>query len=188
HHFPYVTFVGVVWADGGLNMPDFRAAERTYQLLSQVTGRAGRDELQGRVIIQTMLPDHYAIALATQHDYTAFYQQEISLRKKPAFPPFIRLACLRISGQNEFNVRKTSTNIAISCRKLQENEDFYLNVLGPAPSPLGKIKDKYRWQILFKADRVATLHSVWKHVMENSKQLVLGRSECRFDLDPENMM
>lgn len=188
HHFPYVTFVGVVWADGGLNMPDFRAAERTYQLLSQVTGRAGRDELHGRVIIQTMLPDHYAIALAKQHDYVSFFHKEISIRKKPAFPPFVRLAILRITGKNEFEVRKSSANIALACRKLKDNEDFYLNILGPAPSPLAKLKDKYRWQILFKADRIATLHFIWKHVMANTKELMLGSSECRFDLDPENMM
>lgn len=188
HHFPYVTFVGVVWADGGLNMPDFRAAERTYQLLSQVTGRAGRDELRGRVLIQTMLPDHYAIALAKRHDYTSFYQKEISLRRKPVFPPYVRLACIRISGENEFNVRKTSANIATACRSLKKSEDFYLDVLGPAPSPLGKIKDKYRWQILFKADQATTLHWIWQHITDNVKQLLLGGTEYRFDLDPENMM
>lgn len=188
HHFPHVTFVGVVWADGGLNMPDFRAAERTYQLLAQVTGRAGRDELQGRVIIQTMLPDHYAIALAKNHDYASFYQKEISLRRKPAFPPFVRLACLRISGKNEYNVRKTSANIGSFCRKIRSSGGMSFDVLGPAPSPLEKIKDNFRWQILFKANGVGVLHLIWKEFLANSKDLVLGKVEYRLDIDPENMM
>lgn len=87
HDFPNVTLVGVVWADGGLSMPDFRAAERTYQLLSQVTGRAGRGTKPGRVIIQTLRPEHYAIKLAQAHDYEQLLEKEMEIRKNPLFPP-----------------------------------------------------------------------------------------------------
>ena len=188
HHFPFVTFVGVVWADGGINMPDFRAAERTYQLLSQVTGRAGRDVNKGRVIIQTMLPHHYAINLAKTHDYEAFFNREISLRQRPAFPPYVRLACFRMSGENEFDVRETSKNIAAACRKISRSGQEHLEVLGPVPSPLEKIKDNYRWQILLKSPKTATLHFVGRYIAENSKQMVVGKTAHWYDLDPENMM
>ncbi len=188
HHFPFVTFVGVVWADGGLNMPDFRAAERTYQLLSQVTGRAGRDIKKGRVIIQTMLPNHYAINYAKNHDYESFFQREILLRKRPAFPPFVRLACFRVSGETEFDVRKTSEKIAAASRKIAKTEEHHLEVFGPVPSPLEKIKDKYRWQILLKSPSTSTLHFVGKYISENMKQVVHGKTSFGYDLDPENMM
>jgi primosomal protein N' (replication factor Y) (superfamily II helicase) len=188
HHFPFVTFVGVVWADGGLNMPDFRAAERTYQLLSQVTGRAGRDIKKGRVIIQTMLPNHYAINLAKNHDYESFFQREMLSRKRPTFPPFVRLACFRVSGEVEFDVKKTSEKIAAASRKISNTEEHHLEVLGPVPSPLEKIKDKYRWQILLKSQSTATLHFVGKYISENMKQVVCGKSSLYYDLDPENMM
>lgn len=188
HHFPNVTFVGVVWADGGINMPDFRAAERTFQLLSQVTGRAGRETKKGRVIIQTMLPQHYAINLAQNHDYDSFFKREISLRQRPAFPPYVRLACFRISGEVEFDVKKTSEKIAAASRKISKTGDHHLEVLGPVPSPLEKIKDKYRWQLLLKSEKTSTLHFVGKYISENTKKLVHGKTSFWYDLDPENMM
>jgi primosomal protein N' (replication factor Y) len=187
HHFPYVTFVGVVWADGGLNMPDFRAAEKTYQLLSQVTGRAGRGGRPGRVIIQTMRPNHYAIELAKNHRYEQFYRREITIRERPVFPPYVRLACYRISGENEYEVRKTAEKTAAACRALGQKEAYPLEVLGPASSPLEKIKDKYRWQILLKSSQTAVFHSVGKHI-SNSRNLIIGSAHLTLDVDPENMM
>ncbi|MFN2355353.1 MAG: primosomal protein N' [Desulfopila sp.] len=188
HHFPSVTFVGVVWADGGLNMPDFRSAERTYQLLSQVTGRAGRGESKGRVIIQTMRPEHYAIALARTHDYEKFYQKEIELRRRPAFPPYVRLANYRISGEIEFDVRRTAENICSACRRFGSGAQVAVEVFGPAPSPLEKIKNRYRWQILLKSSQIAALHDLDRYIKENSKSLVSGTTRYHFDMDPENMM
>lgn len=188
HHFPSVTFVGVVWADGGLNMPDFRSAERTYQLLSQVTGRAGRGERKGRVIIQTMRPEHYAIALARTHDYQKFYQQEIELRRRPAFPPYVRLANYRISGEIEFDVRRTAENISSACRGFGTGTQAAVEVFGPAPSPLEKIKNRYRWQILLKSSHTAVLHDLDGYIQKNSRKLVSGNTRYHFDMDPENMM
>lgn len=188
HHFPSVTFVGVVWADGGLNMPDFRSAERTYQLLSQVTGRAGRGEKKGRVIIQTMRPEHYAIALARTHDYEKFYQKEIELRRRPVFPPYVRLANYRISGEIEYDVRRTAENICSACRRFGAGSEATVEVFGPAPSPLEKIKNRYRWQILLKSSQIATLHDLDGYIKENSKKLVSGNTRYHFDMDPENMM
>ncbi|MBM9602751.1 replication restart helicase PriA [Desulfopila inferna] len=188
HHFPHVTFVGVAWADGGLNMPDFRAAERTYQLLSQVTGRSGRGEKKGRVIIQTMRPNHYAIELARRHQYEEFFKRETTLRQRPVFPPYVRLACYRISGKNEYEVRKTSEKIAAACRGLARGEELPLEVLGPATSPLEKIKDKYRWQILLKSPRTSIFHQIGSHIGSRRKDLVIGKTHITLDVDPENMM
>ncbi len=188
HHFPHVSFVGVVWADGGLNMPDFRAAERTYQLLSQVTGRAGRGAVGGRVIIQTMRPRHYAIDLARRHDYETFYQKELAIRQRPAFPPFVRLACYRVSGEIEYEVRKTAENLAAAARSFAAKGQVVLEVLGPAPSPLEKIKDKYRWQILLKSPQANTFQILGREISDSRSTMAVGKAHIALDLDPDNMM
>ncbi|MEE4242444.1 MAG: primosomal protein N' [Desulfopila sp.] len=188
HHFPYVTFVGVVWADGGLNMPDFRAAEKTYQLLSQVTGRAGRGDLSGRVIIQTMCPDHYAIELARKHQYSQFFQKEVQIRQRPVFPPFVRLACYRVTGESEYHVRKSSENVARVCRTFHRKGQGVLHVLGPAPSPLEKIKDMYRWQVLLKAGHTQVFSEIGRLISVREKEIVTGKTRLSLDIDPENMM
>jgi len=188
HHFPHVSFVGVVWADGGLNMPDFRAAERTFQLLSQVTGRAGRGASEGRVIIQTMRPHHYAIDLARSHEYEQFYQKELAIRQRPAFPPFVRLACYRVSGEIEYEVRKTAENLAAGARSYAAEKQIVLEVLGPAPSPLEKIKDKYRWQILLKSPHSATFQVLGAYISDRRSSVAVGKVHIALDLDPDNMM
>ncbi len=188
HHFPNVTFVGVVWADGGLNMPDFRAAERTYQLLAQVTGRAGRGDKKGRVIIQTMRPNHYAIELAKNHQYHDFYAKELKIRNNPLFPPYVRLACFRVYGDSEYNVKKTSENLARMCSKISGEEKSDLEILGPASSPLEKIKDNYRWQLLLKSAHSTILQKTGSYILQNKKDLCVGRVHLSFDMDPENMM
>lgn len=188
HHFPNVTFVGVVWADGGLNMPDFRAAERTYQLLSQVTGRAGRGGKEGRVIIQTMRPHHYAIELAKSHKYHQFYLKELEIRRSPLFPPFVRLVCFKVSGVKEYNVRSTIEKIAQVCRKLKDEKGYDLQILGPASSPVEKIKDQYRWQLLLKSCNTNILQDTGRYIQNKRKELTVGRVNIGFDMDPENMM
>lgn len=188
HHFPNVTFVGVVWADGGLNMPDFRASERIFQLLSQVTGRAGRGEKKGRVIIQTMRPNHYAIALAKEHRYLEFYENEIGIRNNPRFPPYVRLACVKFSGAYEYEVRSTAMNILRLCQEYQGNSDGDLEILGPAPSPLEKIKDQYRWQLLLKSEKVALLQKISRIIGEKKAKRGVGKVKVVVDIDPENLM
>ena len=161
-HFPGVTLVGVVWADGGLAFPDYRAAEKTYQLIAQVTGRAGRGAKPGRVIIQTMQPDHYAIKLASSHDYHKLAVRELKIRENAGFPPYVRLVSIKIEGIDEQNVRNQATEIASLsrgwCRKC--GSETVLDILGPAPAPIEKIKDMYRWQILIKGRDIGQMHNL----------------------------
>ncbi len=188
HHFPKVTLVGVVWADGGMSMPDFRAAEKTFQLLTQVTGRAGRGDEPGEVIIQTMRPNHYAIVYARQHEYQKMFDHEMRLRKHPVFPPFVRLTVLRVGGRVETDVQKTALDIARFCRKSVEKEKFRIEVLGPAPAPLDKIKDNYRWQVLLKGVDTAELHHLCTAIQSERKSLIKRDCDISIDVDPENMM
>lgn len=188
HHFPNVTLVGVVWADGGMSMPDFRAAEKTFQLLTQVTGRAGRGEEPGEVIIQTMRPSHYAIVYARQHEYQKMYDHEMRLRQRPVFPPFVRLTVLRVGGRVENDVQATALTIARFCRQVVEKEKYRIEVLGPAPSPLDKIKDNYRWQVLLKGVDTEELHALCTLLGSQRKALVKRDCELVIDVDPENMM
>lgn len=188
HHFPGVTLVGVVWADGGMSMPDFRAAERTFQLLTQVTGRAGRGEFPGEVVIQTLRPEHYAITFATKHDYQGFSTHELRLRRQPRFPPFARLMVVRIRGRVEREVQEGCGNIARFLRQRIAAEGLGVEVLGPAPAPLDKIRDRYRWQVLLKAGDSESLKILGGAVRRERKTLVAKDCEVAIDVDPENMM
>jgi len=186
HDFPHVTLVGVIWADGGLSIPDYRGAERTYQLLSQVIGRAGRGEYPGRVIVQTLRPEHYAISLAQQHDYLSFYEKEMSIRTNPAFPPYLRLVNLKITGSREGQVQACAGLVAKLCRKSMKTEK--VEVLGPAPSPIDRIRDRYRWQILLKGRNGSALHRICEQVQEHYSILAKGDIRIHVDVDPESMM
>jgi primosomal protein N' (replication factor Y) len=194
HHFPQVTLVGAVWADGGLNMPDFKASERTFQLITQATGRAGRGENPGRVIIQTMQPEHYSIVLARDHRYEDLFEREIKNRRIPSFPPFVRLIVLLIHGPNESDVKKTAQALAECCRQSitalspQGKNSSQTEMLGPAPAPLDRLNDQFRWQILLKGSQVEKLHWICSEVMEKKNQKTIGRTLVSIDVDPENMM
>jgi primosomal protein N' (replication factor Y) (superfamily II helicase) len=193
HDFPEVTLVGVVWADGGLSMPDFRAAERTYQLLSQVSGRAGRGSSPGQVIIQTLRPDHYAVALAQRHAYNEMYEREMGNRQMPAFPPLLRMINIHIQGSREQDVRRTATGIAAMCRIFAkslaaETRRHPIEILGPAPSPLDRLRDRYRWQVLLKGAGQDDLHAVCSQVMTQQGGFAAGDIQIAIDVDPENMM
>jgi primosomal protein N' (replication factor Y) (superfamily II helicase) len=187
HHFPEVTLVGVVWADGGMNMPDFRAAERTFQLITQVTGRAGRGESLGEVVIQTLRPEHYAIEYARRHQYLALYQHEMRLRRHPAFPPYVRLTALRLEARSEKEARQSAGRVAVFCRSQSAAEGGAVEVLGPAPAPLDKIKDRYRWQILLKSQSSPALARLCAALRQQPGVTDPG---CRLqiDVDPENML
>lgn len=185
HDFPHVTLVGVIWADGGLSMPDYRGAERTYQLLSQVTGRAGRGDSPGRVIIQTLRPEHYAIQFARAHDYEQMYHKEMENRTNPQFPPFLRMINLKISGEDEGQVQNTAAQVAALCRA---GKPAGIEVLGPAPSPLDRIRDRYRWQVLLKGADSPVLHGVCRRVLAGYASLAKGNIRIAIDVDPESMM
>ncbi|HYK63510.1 MAG TPA: primosomal protein N' [Patescibacteria group bacterium] len=147
--FPGVTLAAVVNADMALNMPDFRSAERTFQLLTQIAGRAGRGERSGRVIIQTYAPHHYSINAARNQDYAQFMRRELELRRDLEYPPFARLAMVRIEGAEPHQVRRIAEAVAKSLVPASTPEG--LRVLGPAPAPIERIKQRYRWQVMVKS-------------------------------------
>ncbi len=189
HDFPHVTLVGVIWADGGLNIPDFRGAERTYQLLSQVTGRAGRGDTPGRVIIQTLRPEHYAIQLAQAHDYTRLYEKEMKIRENPMFPPYLRMVNFKISGSSESQVQAIAGQVAELCRASSSSiETKSVEVLGPAPAPIDRIRDRYRWQVLLKGIHSAPLHEMCRKLLDKQSILTKGDIRIAIDVDPESMM
>jgi primosomal protein N' (replication factor Y) len=150
--FPNVTLVGVVDADIGLYLPDFRAAERTFQLLAQVAGRAGRGPRGGRVLVQTHHPSHHALVWAARHDTEAFLREERLLRASPPYPPATSLVNLVVSGTDERRVGSRAAGVADWCLSLAAKHALSVEVLGPAPSPLARIKDRWRWHVLLKGD------------------------------------
>jgi primosomal protein N' (replication factor Y) len=187
HHFPHVTLVGVIWADAGLGMPDFKAGERTFQLISQVTGRAGRGDKPGRVIIQTHQPGHYSITNAEKHDYHGFYNRELQLRQALQFPPFSRLVNLRFAGASEAAVRAAAAHAAGLVRR--KADAYRIGVLGPAAAPLARIRDKYRWQLLLKGPDSGALHALCDELASQpGPQLRTGKVTMVMDVDPESML
>jgi primosomal protein N' (replication factor Y) len=150
HDFPRVTLVGVIDADVGLGLPDFRAAERTFQLLTQVAGRAGRAQLPGEVILQSHLPDHYALRLACAQDYAAFFEREMEFRRTMGYPPATALVNLVLRARD---AREAAKGAAVLGRRLREDANGRYRVLGPAPAPLAKLRGEHRYQILLKGRR-----------------------------------
>lgn len=188
-HFPGITLVGVVWADSSLGVPDFRASERTFQLLAQVTGRAGRGAYPGRVIIQTYQPHHYSVQCARLHDYAAFYAQEEALRGELLYPPFSRLVNIRFSAADERNVRECADKVGGFLRRAIARQGAAdVEVLGPAPAPLVRIKDRTRWQLLLKGGNPKLLHTLCYLLLEKYKEMCSGRVDLSIDVDPESMM
>jgi len=187
HDFHNITLVGVISADTSLNFPDFRAAERTFQLLTQASGRGGRGVFPGRVIIQTVNPDHYAITRARDHDYLGFYGDELLLRKTLSYPPYSRMVNLQLSsvkkdnGMNGAEKLKRLVKELVRTDKLEKSVD----IIGPAESPIAKIKGRYRWQMLLKGNDSHALNRLTRQVLSKA-----GRSclDIRVDVDPINFM
>lgn len=170
--FANVTFVGVLNADQTLNLPDFRANERTFQLLCQVSGRSGRGEETGSVVIQTYNPDHYAIQSASQHNYLAFYQKEIQYRYYGNYPPYCRMVSLEIRGKDENLVTDRAQQIAVYLK----NNATHATVLGPAPSLIYRMNDYYRYRILIKYKNgeglMDALNTIHQHYNRERKEKV----------------
>jgi primosomal protein N' (replication factor Y) len=189
HDVPGVTLVGVLLADVALNLPDFRAAERTFQLLTQVAGRAGRGEEPGRVIIQTYSPQHYSIRCAAQHDFRRFATLELRYRRNLGYPPYTRMVNVRFEGKNGERVQKAAEQFVarLTSRVVQSGRGP--TVLGPAPAPIERIKGRERWQVLLKGYDRTLLHEVVRTVQE--ELIGQGRSpQLRIivDVDPYNML
>jgi len=185
--FPGVTLAAVVMADLGLNMPDFRSAERTFQLLTQVAGRAGRGERAGRVIIQTFSPHHYSIRAAQDQDYVRFIRRELELRRELEYPPFARLAMVRVEGEEPRALALVAEAVAKSLGREASPEE--LRVLGPSPAPIERIKQRYRWQVMVKARELRKLRSA----LAKMRVDVAARAErdnvmVAIDIDPVRML
>jgi primosomal protein N' (replication factor Y) len=185
HDFPGVTLVGVINGEASLNMPDFRSSERTFQLLSQVIGRAGRGELPGRVIVQTLNPSHYAIRSAVVHNGADFYRQELEFRREAGYPPFAFLASLSISGTSEKCVEERAEEAARLFRAIKNESKLRAEILGPAMAPLYRLRGRFRRQILLKSPTrsdVRTLVSTWLSHRESTSVV-----REIMDIDPIDM-
>ena len=192
HDFPNITLVGIICADLSLNFPDFRAGERTFQLLAQVAGRAGRGAVPGRVLLQTYNPDHFSILSATEQDFKPFYKTEIGFRKGLNYPPFSRVVQIKISGKNKEKTRQHAETVGDLCHTLkQKNQSLSksLEILGPIEAPLFKIAKKYRWQILLKGLEVRSLHR-FLHNLWFENRATIDRRDVKvvLDVDPIFMM
>jgi primosomal protein N' (replication factor Y) len=160
HDFPGVTLVGVILADLALNLPDFRAAERTFQLLTQVAGRAGRGADKGRVVVQTFNPEAEAISFVLGHDYDGFSAHELKARRAFGYPPFCRLLSVRIEGRHPSATAQGAQQLAQAAAVVVRASGGALRLLGPAPSPLARLRGKTRWQMLIKGPTSRSLHGV----------------------------
>ncbi len=187
HHFPNVTLVGVVSADGSLNIDDYRASERTFDILVQVAGRAGRENLQGNVIIQTYNPDNYSIQYAKKQNYDEFYNVEIKLRNQLRYPPFCDIIMFGISGEVEEIVSKTAEKLYRNLKEQIEKEQIIANVLKPLPAPIDKIKNRYRWRIIIKAKVNDKLIEIINECLYN-KEILKNNARIIADINPINMM
>jgi primosomal protein N' (replication factor Y) len=186
HDFPNVTLVGVVSVDAGLALPDFRAAERTFQLITQVAGRAGRGDRAGQVLVQTYHPEHYALRHACAQDYDGFYKEEIRHRQNHAYPPFVALASLLVHGSDQSRVRSD----AVGLRKEMDlaNKDRTCRVLGPAPAPLARLKGEHRLQLLVKSQSRRQLRHVVDQALATAANRGLNLRSVNLEIDPVSLM
>jgi primosomal protein N' (replication factor Y) len=184
HDFPGVTLVGVVMADTALALPDFRASERTFQLLTQVAGRAGRGRDTGRVLIQTWNPTTPAIAHAVTHEYERFAEGELAARAAAGWPPFARLLAVRVEG-TEDGARRCAEALAVAAQPVLAPGKG-LSLLGPAPAALEKLRGRSRWHLLFRAERTEPLRMVHQLVAAAARRQ--RRATIRFDIDPYSML
>jgi primosomal protein N' (replication factor Y) len=185
--FPNVTLVGVLAADLTLNLPDYKSAERTFQLMTQVSGRAGRGDKEGRVVIQTYSPEHYSIICSKDSDYDAFYAKEINIRKDMNYPPFSQIFLISFSSKNEQLLIRCIQNLGIIIKDYLKDSNT-INVLGPCPCSISKIKELYRWQIILKGN-------IDSHVASKIRELIFTNSKeyyndvkISLDMNPNSLI
>ncbi len=184
HDIPNVTFVGVVNADIGLGMPDFRAAERTFQLLTQAAGRAGRGQIAGSVLIQTTNPDHYAIRFAASQDYRLFYEKEIQFRRLMRYPPFAAMANVVIRSQNQEEALTMSGEVETLLTPAPEN----VRILGPSEAPVPRLKREYRYQMLIKSTSRKVLNETLRRIRDHALKSKWGATALVIDVDPVSLL
>jgi primosomal protein N' (replication factor Y) len=192
HDFPNITLVGIICADLSLSLPDFRAGERTFQILAQVSGRAGRGNVSGRVILQTFNPEHFSILSAKTQDFKEFYNKEIHFRKSLKYPPFSRMVQIKISGNDKEKTRQHALAVGDLCNNLKKNNKYFIKtieILGPIEAPLPRIAKQYRWQILLKSLSVRELHNLIHLMMfRNTSKFYKQKVKVVVDMDPFFMM
>jgi Primosomal protein N'' (replication factor Y) - superfamily II helicase len=184
HDIPNVTLVGVVSADIGLGLPDFRSAERTFQLLTQVAGRSGRGNLSGKVLVQTINPDHYAIRLAALQDFQAFYEKELQFRKMMRYPPFSALANILVRSGKQEDALRMSAELGQLLTPAPEN----VKVMGPAEAPVSRIKAEFRYQILIKTASRKVLNETLQRVRAHALERKWSATALVIDVDPLSLL
>jgi primosomal protein N' (replication factor Y) len=187
HDLPSVTMVGVVNADAALSMPDFRAAERGFQLLVQVAGRAGRHERRGRVLIQTRNPDHPAVSFAATQNVEGFLERELVDRREAGYPPFSRLALVRVDALDEDAARRAAARIAAHARTTPAAAKRALEVLGPAPAPIPRLRSRYRFRVMLRARTRPPLRTVVAGLLQKASAID-RKVRVVFDMDPVSML
>ena len=190
HHFPRVSLVGVVAADLSLFFPEYHAGERTFQLLSQVAGRAGRGEAPGKVLVQTFHPQHYLFQLVQSQDWVGFYEREIEIRRRLGYPPFTRLALARLDGPFEAAVAREAQRLTAALKREVERDGQLrsrVQVLGPAPAGLSRLQGRYRWQLLLKSYGRPALATALGHLRRLFRPLPRARLNLTLDIDPNNL-
>jgi len=191
HDFPSITLVGVICADLSLSLPDFRAGERTFQLLAQVAGRAGRGDIEGKVVMQTYNPEHFIIEAAKKQDFIEFFQNEVPYRKALLYPPFSRMIQLKISGSHFEKVKAYAAMVAQVLKALlekQENQKNTIQILGPVEASIQKISSRFRWQILVKSTSSVRVNRLIKAMMDHPKTKLKSGIRMAVDVDPYSLM
>jgi primosomal protein N' (replication factor Y) len=185
HDFPMVTLVGVLAADAALSLPDFRAAERTFQLLTQVAGRSGRGDKPGEVIIQSFFPDHYTFQLAVTQRFEDFYARESRYRKAMFYPPFAALAGIVVTDRDKERAAREARAVS---EFLDKHRGDTARILGPAPAPLERVKKLHRYQLLIKATSRKALHALLSALRDHLEAKKLGGTRVMVDVDPVSLL
>ena len=187
HHFPKVTLVGVIAADSSLNIDDYRANERTFQILTQVAGRAGRENLPGKVIIQSYNPENFSIQTAQKQNYEDFYETEIVLRKQLKYPPFCDIILIGFNSSNESEIKKISQEMYQKLTKKLENYSN-INIFKPMPSPIDKIQNRFRWRIIIKCKMTEEINTILNQELQEIYNKPNKDTRITIDINPNNMM
>ena len=186
HHFPKVTLVGVIAADSSLNIDDYRATERTFQILTQVAGRAGREKFPGKVIIQSYNPENFSIQNAQKQNYGEFYETEIALRNQLKYPPFCDIIIIGFNSINEEEIKKVSNLAYEIAIKNLNNEEF--KIFKPMPSPIDKIQNKFRWRIIIKGNMNEKANEILNKMLRTLYDKDYKNTKITVDVNPNNMM
>ena len=186
HHFPNVTLVGVIAADSSLNIDDYRANERTFQLLTQVAGRAGREQLDGKVIIQTYNPENFSIICAQKQDYEMFYNTEIALRKQLKYPPFCDIMLIGFNSLSEKEIIELSNRVYNYLKGKLNGQDYI--VLKPMPSPIDRIQNRYRWRIIIKGNITEETNFIINECLKKVYEANYKNTRVSVDVNPNNMI